>query len=118
MNMKVTNEILAAYAEGNVSAEEQEMVRQYLMQHTSELEKVIAIMDEDYELEPYDIVDYGASVESNALPFSDIALSAAAFAPISKCCESSRLQIESKRSSVRKDSFDKRMSDLLKDIGL
>lgn len=56
--MKISNELLAAYAEGNVSTEERNVVRQYLAEYPQELESVMMMMDEDYELEVDDIEEY------------------------------------------------------------
>ncbi|MCM1079252.1 MAG: hypothetical protein NC344_06460 [Bacteroidales bacterium] len=86
--MKISNELLAAYVEGNVSIEERNQVRQYLSENPAELESVMMMMDEDYELDPYADEYYSYrnfNVDSMAhvdeCSFSDIALSAAAFAP-------------------------------------
>jgi anti-sigma factor RsiW len=49
--MEITNELLAAYAEGNVTPEERKAVREYLTEHPSQLESVMMMMDEDYVLE-------------------------------------------------------------------
>lgn len=49
--MVITNELLAAYAEGNVTAEERKAVRAYLTEHPSQLESVMRMMDRDYDLE-------------------------------------------------------------------
>lgn len=48
--MEITNELLAAYAEGNVSETERNAVRQYLTDNPNELETMLIMMDEDYEL--------------------------------------------------------------------
>lgn len=48
--MKITNELLAAYAEGNVTKEERNAVRQHLAQNPRELESVMIMMDDFYEL--------------------------------------------------------------------
>lgn len=50
--MEITNELLAAYAEGLVSKEERDAVRKYLAENPSELESIMMMMDEDYEIEP------------------------------------------------------------------
>lgn len=50
--MNISNELLAAYAAGNVSDEERAQVRQYLLERPSELESVMMMMDEDYDIEP------------------------------------------------------------------
>ena len=49
--MDITNELLAAYAQGNVSVSEREAVRQYLMDHPEELESVMIMMDEDFDIQ-------------------------------------------------------------------
>lgn len=48
--MDITNEQLAAYAEGNVSEEERMDVRQYLTENPQEWDSVLMMMDEDYDL--------------------------------------------------------------------
>lgn len=48
--MKISNELLAAYAEGNITQKEREFVRQYLMEHPDALETVMIAMDDDYDL--------------------------------------------------------------------
>ena len=49
--MEITNELLAAYAKGNVSESERESVRQYLIDNPKELESVMMMMDEDYDIQ-------------------------------------------------------------------
>lgn len=49
--MEISTELLAAYAEGNVSEQERNAVRQYLTDHPDQLETVMMMMDEDYDLE-------------------------------------------------------------------
>ncbi len=48
--MEISNELLAAYAAGNVSDEERLSVRQYLIENPNEMESLLMMMDEDYEL--------------------------------------------------------------------
>lgn len=48
--MKITNELLAAYAEGNVSQEERQAVRHYLTENPCEWDSMLMMMDEDYDL--------------------------------------------------------------------
>lgn len=48
--MNITNELLAAYAEGNVSQEERLAVRQYLTENPQEWDSMLMMMDEDYDL--------------------------------------------------------------------
>lgn len=49
--MEITNELLAAYAEGNVTPEERKAVREFLTEHPDLLESVAMMMDEDYGME-------------------------------------------------------------------
>ena len=49
--MEITNELLAAYAEGNVSESERNAVRQYLTDHPDRLETVMIMMDEDFDIQ-------------------------------------------------------------------
>ena len=48
--IKISDGLLAAYAEGNVSHEERMAVRQYLMDNPNELESVMMMMDEDFDI--------------------------------------------------------------------
>ena len=52
--MEITNELLAAYAEGNVSESERNAVRQYLTAHPDQLETVMIMMDEDFDIQLHD----------------------------------------------------------------
>lgn len=125
--MKITDEILSAYAEGKVTKKERNQVRQYLAENPQELESVMMMMDEDFELmlddennlekrsEVFqkDFPNMAAKVIDPS-PFSNLCLSAAAFVPIHKSVES-KITIKKKRSG---DSFDKRLNDLLDDMEL
>lgn len=48
--MNITNELLAAYAEGNVSSEERLAVRHYLSENPQEWDSMLMMMDEDYDI--------------------------------------------------------------------
>ena len=48
--MNITNELLAAYAEGNVSNEERLAVRQYLTENPQEWDSMLMMMDDDYDI--------------------------------------------------------------------
>lgn len=48
--MNITNELLAAYAEGNVSQEERMAVRQYLTENPQEWDSMLTMMDDDYDI--------------------------------------------------------------------
>lgn len=49
-DINITDNLLAAYAKGQVSNDERIAVRQYLMDNPDEMESVIMMMDEDYDL--------------------------------------------------------------------
>lgn len=48
--MNITNELLAAYAEGNVSNEERVAVRQYLTENPGEWDSMLMMMDDNYDI--------------------------------------------------------------------
>lgn len=112
--MKISNELLAAYAEGNVSTEERNVVRQYLAEYPQELESVMMMMDEDYELEVGDIEEYNDSSCKNnqQTSFHDIALSAAAFAPLNINSSFQKAAINTERGN-----FNQRMEALIEELG-
>lgn len=49
--MEISNELLAAYAKGNVSESERNVVRQYLTENPEELESVMILMDDDHDIQ-------------------------------------------------------------------
>lgn len=49
--MEMTAELLAAYAEGNVSEQERQEVRRFLTDHPELLESVMIMMDKDYDIQ-------------------------------------------------------------------
>lgn len=127
--MKINNELLAAYAEGNVSQEERKTVRQYLMENPQELESVAMMMDEDYDLEVEedkgkrldDISDdsfdspigaVGGMLGSIAAP--SLFMSAAAFVPKMMSFHSS---IETPKHNDKK-SFSDRLDSFMDELGL
>lgn len=111
--MEITNQLLAAYAEGNVSNEERSAVRQYLTEHPDQLETVMMMMDEDYELEADIEDDVDNLAQSNTKDsFSNICYSAAAFAPRVMPMKS----IIKGPPKLEKSNFNKRLDDLLDDI--
>ena len=114
--MNISNELLAAYAEGNVTNDERNAVRQYLAEHPQELESVMMMMDEDYELDLDDAEENDFLVDSQheADSFHDIALSAAAFAPQTIFLNHNSV---SKKTGDR-NSFSQQLDELLDDIGI
>jgi hypothetical protein len=61
--MEISNELLAAYAKGNISESERKAVRQYLSDHPELLESVMIMMDEDYDVQ---LEDKGDSFTSHS----------------------------------------------------
>lgn len=98
--MKISDELIACYVEGTATAEERNLVRNYLCQHPEEYERVLCLMDNDtvdYLGEHLEISD--ECIQMNETSFSDIAYSAAAFAP-----EQNRLFIPKHETSQSKAS--------------
>lgn len=125
--MKISNELLAAYAEGKVTKEERNQVRQYLSENPAELKSVMMMMDEDYELSlDKNIGSIGHIDASNdSFPkmaakvakkssFSDLCYSAAAFAPKINPIVSKTTGV----GSSPKDSFGKRLDDFMDELGI
>lgn len=118
--MEITSELLAAYAEGNVSKEEREAVRQYLAENPAELESVMMMMDDFYDLTlDDDIESVNEETESgNVIQMvakksdSDIMYSAAAFAP--RMAPMQRI-IETP-GHADNGSFAKRLDDFMSEI--
>ena len=65
--MEITNELLAAYAEGNVSESERKAVRQYLIDNPEELESVLIMMDEDFDIQLDDMPSSNFDKELDSL---------------------------------------------------
>lgn len=67
--MNITNELLAAYAESNVSNEERLAVRQYLTENPQEWDSMLMMMDEDYDitLDDEDIASLNTEMLDNNL---------------------------------------------------
>lgn len=113
MEMEITDQLLAAYVEGNVSDSERDAVRHYLTDNPAELETVTMMMDEDYDLDLDDVDDDTISDSvGGESTFSDLCYSAAAFAP--------RIMSFKKFSNsppkIEKSNFSQRLDDLIDDI--
>ncbi len=113
--MKITNELLAAYAEGNVTPEERKAVRQYLVEHPSELESVMLMMDSDNDMDvtPKKEISFKgkASLQMHGMAFS----SRAFFAP-KQAADSFGCASECSSEPPPLQTFDDRMNDLLDEI--
>ncbi|MCM1220685.1 MAG: hypothetical protein NC548_39970 [Lachnospiraceae bacterium] len=111
--MNISNELLAAYAENTVSDAERSSVRQYLVEHPNELESVMVMMDEDYELtlddenEVYSSQGSMLMLAKNVHP--NLYYSAAAFVPQTA---SIRCNADGQRNN-NNDSFDQCLGDFI-----
>lgn len=110
--MKITNELLAAYAEGNVTKEERNAVRQHLAQNPRELESVMIMMDDFYELNIYQEEMQGTRpIDLSKLNKQDQCYKAAAFtSPLhtNKCIIETPGHVDF--------GFNQRLSDLLSEV--
>ena len=82
MFMKLSDELIARYVEGKTTLEERREVRRYLCLHPEEMEHILFLMDDDAN--DY-LGEWSKEAEKSSteidVSFSDISLSAAAFAP-------------------------------------
>ena len=82
MFMQLSDELIARYVEGKTTLEERREVRRYLCLHPEEMENILFLMDDDAN--DY-LGEWSKEAEKSSteidVSFSDISLSAAAFAP-------------------------------------
>lgn len=111
--MEITNELLAAYAEGNVTPEERKAIREYLTDHPSQLEPIIMMMDEDYEMEVKPQKKEISFTSSRVPRLRDLSFAGAAFVP-----SVSHNSFDMMEASMCGDSssFDDRIGNLLDEI--
>ena len=114
--MKISDELIACYVEGTLTAEERNFVRKYLCEHPEEYERVLCLMDND----TVDYLGEHLEISDNCIPmnepsFSDIAYSAAAFAPEQNKLFIPKHNLKSSRTSGLYDRLS-RMSNELDDI--
>ena len=115
MFMKLSDELIARYVEGETTLEERREVRQYLCSHPEEMENILFLMDDDVDdyLDEWSTQDSGSQngIETS---FSDISLSAAAFVPGRKIKQPIRSDLE---KALHGDRFIQcRLSQMLKEI--
>lgn len=120
LKMEITDELLAAYAEGNLTEPERNAVRQYLTENPEQLETVMMLMDKDSELcledgesgEEKAFLAESAGALAGAASLGGVLFSAAAFAPCTKMIK------KSKPPKLVKSGFNKRLDGLLDDLDL
>lgn len=113
--MELNDELMACYLDGDATQEELVEVRDYLCQNPEEFESIIALMDEDRDdyLGEWSEEEEIASL-CDGENFSDISLSAAAFAPNSKLVtvKYNKMQDASNLSEKPKKMYERLMSML------
>lgn len=82
--MKISDELIACYVEGTITAEERNFVRKYLCEHPEEYERVLCLMDND----TVDYLGEYLEISENCIPMNEIAFYAAAFMPMSTIAKS------------------------------
>ena len=121
--MIISDELLAAYAEDKVTKDERDAVRKYLAENPSELESVMIMMDEDYELSlkkeakvcppSKGAVSAAKALSLGATP--NLNRCAAAFAPMDVKPNFRRRKIIHPSSET---SFRQRLDDLIDELGI
>lgn len=115
--MEISIELLAAFVEGRVSKEERLAVRQYLAENPEELESVMIMMDDDFDL----TLDSEEEIEERGFPnivamadsISSLQYSSAAFAPK----QEARPNLAQKVSGKGHAGFSKRLTQLMDELG-
>lgn len=106
--MEITNELIAKYIDGTATPAEVTSVRQYLMTHPEERENILLLMDDHHDYLGEWEEETCENTKDSA--FSDIMMSAAAFAPTHKTAK------QKERSPVKESSFFSRMSNMLDEL--
>lgn len=99
--MDISDELIGCYTENACTDEERIAVRLYLLRHPEEYERIIYLIDDDIEDYLDEQESDGQLSESNTDNFSDIALSAAAFAA------------QQQKNSIKKKKSDNRYAGLI-----
>lgn len=101
--MTITEEIIAAYIEGNVSDAERKEVRRYLAMHPETQDLVLALIDDSNGIE-FEAEKMAKKPSPLKQSYSEIAYASAAFAP--------QLKIEPPKNEGQIDLIDKRRKRL------
>jgi hypothetical protein len=77
--MEINDEIISRYVEGNCTKQELTAVREYLVKHPDELDRIICLMDSyrDYVITP----EATTNNETRDTDYLDFSLATAAFVP-------------------------------------
>lgn len=113
--MEITDEILAAFADGNTTEEQTNAVCKYLAKHPKKREIVGMAMDQHFELEPKKEYERNTSYHNSnesSMSFQCLSFSSPRFSMdfISDPCDN-----PSKRDNK---TFDQRLGDLLDELQL
>lgn len=111
--MEITNELLAAYAEGNVTPEERKQVRQYLTEHPSQLESVMLMMDSDDDVEAKPNKRDISFMGLRPPKLRDVSFANAAFVPSTSQSLHEKMDSLEPMNSM---TFDERLDDLLDEL--
>lgn len=112
--MDISNELLASYSEGKVTESERCAVRDYLAEHPDEMETVMMMMDDDFDLQLDDDPDIEPLPSNNSSgAFADISYSSAAFAP-----RTIHMKISKSLNLIDKGGFQHRLSNLLDELDI
>lgn len=114
--MKISDELIACYVEGTLTKEEQNFVRKYMCEHPEEYERVLCLMDNDnVDYLGEQLKTFDDCIPMNEVSFSDIAYSAAAFAPEQNNLFAPKQPMKSSKTSGLYERLS-RMSSELSDI--
>lgn len=115
MFMKLNDELIARYVEGKATLEERREVRRHLCLHPEEMENILLLMDNDVD----DYLDEWSAEDNESLnnietSFSDISLSAAAFASGQNIKKPAKTELE---KALQAGCFvQSRLNQMLKEI--
>lgn len=112
--MEITNELLAAYAENNVTPEERKQVRKFLVDHPSLLESVMLMMAENDETETTSRRSNVSFMGATPPRLRDIGFARAAFVPSTSACFSESKATATHTAEAK--TFSDRLNDLLDEI--
>ena len=121
-DLEITDELIAAYADGMATPEEKEAVRKYLVEHPEERERVVMLMDDfptnmedrdgDKEERVFDTQVFNMAPSEIPSPVSLIKMAANATFRVAKKVK----RTLSDAPLRKKSTFEDRLSDLLEEV--